>query len=137
MWLFYCAIYGYSVMQNMEVLLRRMWLFYYAECGCFIAQNVDVMLCQVCIDAVCGSMVPAFSIDKAVYETACFALRNRPYRIAERLISRCETARIAKPCVQRCAHRVHKNSIALSVSALCTYPQVINSIDLFGFVSEI
>lgn len=104
MWLFYCAICGYSVMQNMEVLLRRMWMFYYAECGCFIVQNVDVMLCQVCIDAVCGSMVPTFSIDKAVYETACFALRNRPYRIAERLISRCETARIAKPCVQRCAH---------------------------------
>ena len=137
MWLFYCAICGYSVMQNMEVLLRRMWMFYYAKCGIFIAQNVDVLLCLMCIDAVCGSMVPTFSIDKAVYETACFALRNRPYRIAERLISRCETARIAKPCVQRCAHGAYENSIALYVSALCTYPQVINSIDLFGFVSEI
>lgn len=104
MWLFYCAICGCSVMQNMEVLLRRMWLFYYAECGYFVVQNVDVLLCLMCIDAVCGSMVPTFSIDKAVYETACFALRNRPYRIAERPISRCETARIAKPCVQRCAH---------------------------------
>ena len=69
-----------------------MWLFYCAICGCSVVQNVDVLLCQVCIDAICGSMVPAFSIDKAVYETACFALRNRPYRIAERLISRCETA---------------------------------------------
>ena len=137
MWQFYCAICGYSVMQNMEVLLRRMWMFYYAKCGIFIAQNVDVLLCLMCIDAVCGSMVPTFSIDKAVYETACFALRNRPYRIAERLISRCETARIAKPCVQRCAHGAYENSIALYVSALCTYPQVINSIDLFGFVSEI
>ena len=64
-----------------------MWLFYCAICGCSVVQNVDVLLCQVCIDAICGSMVPAFSIDKAVYETACFALRNRPYRIAERLIS--------------------------------------------------
>ena len=104
MWLFYCAICGCSVVQNMEFLLCRIWMFYCAECGCFIMQNVDVLLCLMCIDAVCGSMVPTFSIDKAVYETACFALRNRPYRIAERLISRCETARIAKPCVQRCAH---------------------------------
>ena len=137
MWLFRYAEYGSFIAQNVAILLCRMWMFYCAECGYFIMQNVDVLLCLMCIDAVCGSMVPTFSIDKAVYETACFALRNRPYRIAERLISRCETARIAKPCVQRCAHRVHKNNITLYVSALCTYPQVINSIDLFGFVSEI
>ena len=122
MWLFYCAICGYSVMQNMEVLLRRMLRFYYAKCGIFIAQNVDIMLCQMCIDAVCGSMVPAFSIDKAVYETACFALRNGPNR--------------KTVCTTLCAW-VHKNNITLYVSTLCTYPQVINSIDLFGFVSEI
>ena len=40
MWLFYYAICGYSVMQNMEVLLRRMWLFYYAECGCSVMSDV-------------------------------------------------------------------------------------------------
>lgn len=74
MWLFYCAICGYSVMQNMEVLLRRIWNFYCAECGYFVVQNVDFLLCLMCIDAVCDSMVPTFSIDKAVYETACFAL---------------------------------------------------------------
>ena len=113
---------GCFIVQYVAIPLCIMWNFCYAECGSFIAQNVDFLLCQMCIDAVCGSMVPTFSIDKAVYETAHIALRNDPNR--------------KTVCTTLCA-RVHKNNITLYVSALCAYPQVINSIDLFGFVSEI